>query len=214
MVTDKGTPEDTKVVKLPVSLIVTGAVVLVGVGVGLVALGGLPSRLESASAASAGVEVGPIALPGEAAGGLTVVPEVGALAPDFVLQTPEGESYRLSDLRGQPVLVNFWATWCGPCRVEMPAIQATYQARQDEGFVVLAVNHTSTDSIPAVVAYGEELGLTFPLLVDPGSEVQGLYRIRAYPSSFFVDESGVIQATHFGPMTEEQLDGYVDDLLR
>lgn len=93
-------------------------------------------------------------------------------------------------------------------------MQATYEARKDEGFVVLAVNHTDTDTVPAIVDFGEELGLTFPLLVDPGSEIQKVYQVRAYPSSFFVDQDGVIQAVRFGPMTEEQLDGFVDELLQ
>ena len=93
-------------------------------------------------------------------------------------------------------------------------MQSRYEARQADGFIVLAVDHTATDTVPKVVAFGEELGLTFPLLIDPGSNVQNLYRIRAYPSSFFVDADGVIQTVHFGPMTEGQLDGYIDELLK
>ena len=211
VMTDNRTGDSLRSTKPPVGLLLAGAAVLVGLGVGLVVWGGLPSRTESVAPAD-GVEVGPIALPD--AGGLPVAPEVGALAPNFALQTPDGETYTLSDLRGQPVLINFWATWCGPCRLEMPAIQAVSETRQADGFVVLAVDHTATDSVPAVVAFGEELGLTFPLLIDPGSEVQKLYRIRAYPSSFFVDEEGVIQTAHFGPMTQGQLDGYIDGLLQ
>jgi peroxiredoxin len=193
--------------KIPTGLLIGGIAVLIGLAIGLVVWGGLPTRADSAAAE------GPIALPNNP-GDLPVAPEVGALAPNFALQTPDGESYTLSDLQGQPVLINFWATWCGPCRLEMPAMQAVYEARQSEGFMVLAVDHTATDTVPAVVAFGEELGLTFPLLIDPGSEIQELYRIRAYPSSFFVDAEGVIQTVHFGPMTEGQLDGYVEDLLQ
>ena len=196
--------------RIPLGLIVGGAAVLVGLAIGLVIWGGLPSRVESPAESG---EVGSISQfdnPGD----LPVSPEVGALAPNFALETPDGESYTLSDLRGQPVLVNFWATWCGPCRVEMPAIQAAYETHQDEGFVVLAVDHTQTDTVPNVVAFGEELGLTFPLLIDPGSQIQDEYRIRAYPSSFFVDEEGVIQAVHFGPLTEGQLDENIDLLLQ
>jgi peroxiredoxin len=136
--------------------------------------------------------------------GVPVEPVLEARAPDFSLQTTAGETVRLSELRGQPVLINFWATWCGPCRIEMPAIQARYEMLEDDGLVVLAVNFD--ESRESVLAYGEELGLSFPLLLDPGGEVQRLYRNRSYPTSFFVDEDGIIQAHHIGVMTDSQLD--------
>jgi cytochrome c biogenesis protein CcmG/thiol:disulfide interchange protein DsbE len=136
--------------------------------------------------------------------GLEVAPVMGALAPDFTLFEVEGEQMSLSDFRGQPVLINFWATWCGPCRLEMPAIQERFERYKDEGFVVLAVDFDETAS--DVRAYGKGLGLTFSLLLDPGAEVQKLYRNRSYPSSFFVDAEGVIQVQHIGVMTEGQID--------
>lgn len=131
-------------------------------------------------------------------------PEKGAFAPDFNLLTPEGEEIRLSELRGQPVLINFWATWCAPCRIEMPAIQDRFTKFADEDFVVLAVDFD--EPVGDVVAFRDELELTFPILLDPGAEIQLLYRIRGYPSSFFVDEQGIIQVQHIGVMTEGQLD--------
>lgn len=136
--------------------------------------------------------------------GRKVDPEQGALAPDFTLFTLEGEQVSLSDFRGQPVLINFWATWCGPCRLEMPAIQARYERYTQDGLVVLAVNFDE----PAgdVERFRDEFGLTFPLLLDPGAMVQKLYRNRSYPSSFFVDAQGVIQVQHIGVMTEGQID--------
>lgn len=136
--------------------------------------------------------------------GVPVEPVLEARAPDFSLQTTAGETVRLSELRGQPVLINFWATWCGPCRIEMPAIQARYEMFEDDGLVVLAVNFE--ESRESVLAYGEELGLSFLLLLDPGGEVQQLYRNRSYPTSFFVDEDGIIQVHHIGVMTDSQLD--------
>jgi peroxiredoxin len=136
--------------------------------------------------------------------GLEVAPLMGAVAPDFSLLDTEGEQISLSDFRGQPILINFWATWCGPCRLEMPAIQERFEKFKDDGFVVLAVDFD--EPLSDVRAYGDELGLTFTLLLDPGAEVQKLYRNRSYPSSFFVDADGVIQVQHIGVMTEGQID--------
>ncbi len=134
-------------------------------------------------------------------------PEVGALAPDFALQNLQGETVRLSQLRGQVVLVNFWATWCGPCRLEMPAIQARYN---HGGFTVLAVDFA--EPAPQVQAFADELGLSFPILLDPDGAVQELYRVRGYPTSFFVDPQGVIRFFHIGEMSETILDHYLAEL--
>ncbi len=134
-------------------------------------------------------------------------PEVGAQAPDFTLETLHGETVSISDFRGQVVLVNFWATWCGPCRLEMPAIQEQFESTD---LVVLAVNF---DESPAQVqAFVDELGLTFTTLLDPGGKIQLLYQVRGYPTSYFVDEEGTIQILHIGFMNEDQLDGYMRDM--
>ncbi|NOR89548.1 MAG: redoxin domain-containing protein [Anaerolineales bacterium] len=137
--------------------------------------------------------------------GMQVAPVKGALAPDFTLVNLEGEKISLSDFHGQPVLINLWATWCGPCRIEMPAIQSRFERYQDDGFVVLAVNFDEQRG--DVQAFRDEFGLTFQMLLDPGAEVQKLYRTRSYPSTFFVDRNGVIQVQHIGVMTEGNLDG-------
>lgn len=133
-----------------------------------------------------------------------VEPVMNAQAPDFTLQTAAGDTVQLSDFLGQPVLINFWATWCGPCRIEMPVIQERFERDKEEGLVVLAVNFD--ESLEEVAAYGEELGLTFHLVLDPGGEIQTRYRNRSYPTTFFVDAQGIIRAHHIGVMTEKQLD--------
>ncbi len=135
---------------------------------------------------------------------LEVAPTQGALAPDFSLFNLEGEQITLSELRGHPVMINLWATWCAPCRIEMPHIQDRFERYANEGFLVLAVDFDEPAGL--VEEFRDELGLTFDVLLDPGAEVQELYRNRSYPSTFFVDENGVIQVQHIGVMTEGQLD--------
>lgn len=135
---------------------------------------------------------------------LEVAPVEGALAPDFTLFDLQGQQFTLTELRGHPILINLWATWCAPCRIEMPHIQDRYERHADEGLLVLAIDFD--ESAEQVAAFRDELDLTFDILLDPGGEVQQLYRNRSYPSSFFVDENGVIQVQHIGIMTETQLD--------
>jgi len=139
-------------------------------------------------------------------------PQIGHPAPDFTLTTLDGDTVSLGDLRGQVVLINFWATWCGPCRAEMPDIESVYNQYRDEGFVVLAVNDAEPEQIAS--AYVDELGLTFPVVMDPAREAQRLYQVRAFPTSFFIDEDGVIQEAIFGSMTRPVIQDRVADLVR
>ncbi|UCC65766.1 MAG: redoxin domain-containing protein [Anaerolineae bacterium] len=140
------------------------------------------------------------------------LPQTGFAAPDFTLHTLDGQTVRLSDLRGQAVLVNFWATWCPPCRAEMPAIQQVYDRYRDHGFTVLAVNLQERDA--QVAAFADQFGLTFPILLDRSGDVFERYRVRALPSTFFIDRSGGIRnVTVGGPMTEAFIEGQVVDLV-
>lgn len=135
-----------------------------------------------------------------------VGPKVGNQAPDFELLSLSGDRVRLDDQRGKPVLINFWATWCAPCVLEMPNIQKYYEKFPGE-FVVLAVN--AGESQEAVKRFVADMGLTFDILLDRGGKVQELYHIQGYPTSFFLDREGRIRAYHIGMLTEEQLAGYL-----
>ena len=136
-------------------------------------------------------------------------PVVGAPAPDFTLQTVDGESLRLSDLRGKVVAVNFWATWCAPCRLEMPDLQERAERFPDR-LAVIGVDFAETAE--EVAAFRREVGIDFPLLLDPEADVQRLYRVLGYPTTFFVDEEGTIQFQHIGLMSGGQLDEYLQQM--
>ncbi len=129
----------------------------------------------------------------------------GFRAPDFTLLNLEGGEVNLCDFRGRPVLINFWATWCPPCRAELPAIQEAYQ--NSDNLVVLGLNfQESPQDVKSLVAFE---GLTFPVLLDEGGSVALKYRARGLPTSFFVDPQGIITAVHIGPMTKDQIANYV-----
>jgi peroxiredoxin len=139
-------------------------------------------------------------------------PQIGHPAPEFTLTTPEGDTVSLSDFRGQAVLLNFWATWCGPCRVEMPDIESVYNQYSDEGFVVLAVNDGEPPGL--VSAFVNELGLSFPILMDPSWEVQQTYQVRAFPTTYYIDREGIIQEAIFGSMTRPVIEDRVKQIMR
>jgi cytochrome c biogenesis protein CcmG/thiol:disulfide interchange protein DsbE len=150
----------------------------------------------------------------DTSGGLIPSPRQGFLAPEFALSTLEGESAALNDYRGQVVVVNLWATWCPPCRAEMPALQSAYEAYQDQGVVFLAVNTTDQDSQSAVQSFVNEFGLTFPVLLDIEGIVSRLYQLQALPSTFFIDRQGVIQEVVIGgPMSQVTLETAIETLI-
>jgi len=147
--------------------------------------------------------------------GAIPAPREGFLAPDFTLQTLDGETVRLSDLRGQAVLINLWATWCPPCRAEMPAIQKLYDEYKDKGFVVLAVNMTYQDTPTAVLPFIQEHALTFPVLLEETGDMASKYELRSLPSSLFIDRNGIIQEVVIGgPMSEALLRTRIESILQ
>jgi peroxiredoxin len=141
-------------------------------------------------------------------------PREGFPAPDFTLMTLEGEPATLSAYRGKVVIVNLWASWCAPCRAEMPTIQKLYAANREGGLVVLAVNSTIQDSEASARSFVNELGLTFPVLLDVDGAVSRRYLLRALPSTFIIDRQGVIRTVIIGgPVSEALLQSKVESLL-
>ena len=150
----------------------------------------------------------PLAQPG-------AVAKEGFAAPDFTLDLLGGDKVSLSDLRGKVVLVNFWTSWCPPCRLEMPAIEKTYRSYKDLGFVVIGLNLTAQDSEQAAAEFAKEVGITFPIALDRDNAVGNLYRNTALPTSFFIDRNGVIRSVIVGgPMSEALIQSKVEELLR
>jgi len=129
---------------------------------------------------------------------------IGNVAPDFELNTIEGKSIRLSELRGKKVIVNFWATWCPPCREEMPAMQKFYE-QYNEHVEVLAVNLTSQDSREKIKPFVEEYGLTFPVVLDVKGKVLKMYEIEPIPTTYIIDSKGIIREKIIGSMTFNQM---------
>ena len=139
-------------------------------------------------------------------------PRPNFAAPDFSLTTATGETQVLGAYKGKVVLVNFWATWCGPCRAEMPAIEDVYQAKRERGFVVLALDQQ--EDMTSIASFAQQLGLTFPLLLDMDAAVARRYHVGALPTTFFIDRKGVIRDMAIGgPMTRAAIDGKIETLL-
>jgi len=137
-------------------------------------------------------------------------PEATSTAPDFTLESLDGPPISLSEFQGQPVVINFWASWCAPCRFEMPELADKYRALRDAGLVVLGVNVTSQDSVEGAARFVEDFGIPFPILLDVQGEVESLYNASSTPTTIFVDPSGQIVARHYGPMNGEQINEYID----
>ncbi len=138
--------------------------------------------------------------------------EVGRAAPDFVLRTLDGGTVRLSDLRGRVVLLNFWASWCQPCRSEMPELVRASAAEQGRGLTVVAVDLQEAEE--PVREFAEQFGMRFPVAFDRTGEVARTFRAsKELPTSVFVDRDGVVRLIRPGPMTGEFLRNALDPLL-
>jgi len=147
--------------------------------------------------------------------GKTPSPRQGFPAPEFTLDTLSEESINLHDFRGKVVVLNFWASWCPPCKAEMPAFEALQQAYRTSDVIVLAINTTYQDDLAAATQFVEENHLSFPILFDNDGKVTNTYQVLAMPSSFFIDRQGVIrQVIIGGPISEALIQTQVRRLLQ
>ena len=178
--------------------IIISAGVLIGMGLGALFISGLVLATNSFSQPKVGmieeVDSGDM-------------PQVNTPAPDFELENLTGEIKHLSDFQGRVVVLNFWATWCGPCTYEMPFFQEIYESYESE-IAVLAVNNQ--ESVDRVSPFVEELGLTYEIMMDNDGGVAMQYQVLGFPTTYFIDPNGIIKFLHVGVLTEEQLDGYLN----
>ncbi|SCM96103.1 Uncharacterized protein BWINRASL_03300 [Bacillus mycoides] len=140
--------------------------------------------------------------------------EIGKSAPDFALTKLDGTNVKLSDLKGKKVILNFWATWCGPCQQEMPDMEAFYKEHK-ENVEILAINYTPSEKgggEEKVRNFAKEKGITFPILLDKNIDVTTAYKVITIPTSYFIDTKGVIQDKFIGPMTQKEMEKRVTKL--
>jgi peroxiredoxin len=138
-------------------------------------------------------------------------PEQGKPAANFTSPALSGGEIALADYAGEVVIVNFWATWCPPCKAEMPGINNFYETHQEEGLVVLAVNAQESES--QVRPFIESSGFTFPVLLDPAGSVVDQYQVRSFPTTIVIDRDGVVRHIQVGMISEEELEGIITPLL-
>jgi cytochrome c biogenesis protein CcmG, thiol:disulfide interchange protein DsbE len=139
-------------------------------------------------------------------------PVQGNAAPGFDFTTFDGESYTLSDFRGKVVVLNFWASWCAPCREEAPELEATWKRYAASGEVVF-LGIAYADNGPRSLAYLEEFGISYLNAPDLGTRISDLYRIQGVPETFIIDQDGVVAQFIYAGVNEEQLVNIIEPLL-
>ncbi len=143
--------------------------------------------------------------------GEVYAPELNAIAPPFEAQTLSGDTLRLADFRGKVVLINFWATWCEPCKAEMPDLQSVYESYQARGLRVLGINLGEGKNDVAI--WVRQLGLTFDIVMDDGQRIASEYQIRGQPTSYLVAPDGVITQIYYGPTVRQRLEAAIAPFL-
>lgn len=142
---------------------------------------------------------------------LEPAPVTGHPAPDFELKNLNGETIRLSDFKGKVVIVNFWATWCSPCRSEMPDLQQAALENAGE-LIVIGVNNTPADNPEQITKFVTELGVTFPIVLDETGQTIETYRVLGLPTTVFIDRAGVIQEIFTGPVNKAYIESKIPKL--
>jgi cytochrome c biogenesis protein CcmG/thiol:disulfide interchange protein DsbE len=152
---------------------------------------------------------------GSTTAGRIPAPQVGFLAPSFVLTGQDGQVVNLSDYRGQVVILNFWVSWCPPCRAEMPAIQQVYQSYQSQGLVVLAVDAAYQDAPDKMQSFLGSFAHSYLILRDEDGAVNQRYAVGSLPTTFFIDRDGIIRDLVVGgPLTYAGLSSRVENLIQ
>ncbi len=142
-------------------------------------------------------------------------PKEGFIAPNFELDSGDGSKIQLEKLRGYPIVINFWASWCPPCRAEMPALQRVYEEYKDQNLHILAVNLTDQDNKQSIEKFIQSNGLTFPVLFDYLGDTANTYRVKALPTTFFINKYGIISDIIIGgPMTESLIQSKIEKMLQ
>jgi peroxiredoxin len=139
---------------------------------------------------------------------------IGEIAPDFTLPTLTEDEITLSELRGQGVWINFWASWCEPCRVEMPLLTTAFERYHDDGLMILGLNLTEQDTLEAVNSFVNEFDITYPILLDYQGHVSSdSYKLLGLPMSVFVDRSGIVKRIVVGAVLETEVMSLVAEIL-
>jgi thiol-disulfide isomerase/thioredoxin len=170
------------------------------------ALGAVPTEVPPDSEA---IGAGPV----QEAPAAATEPRIGFLAPDFSLQALDGSTHRLSDLRGRPVLINYWASWCVPCQTELPILQNLSAEYQSRGLVFLTINAIEQDNLDEVRGNAGALGMSLPVLLDYGEQFWDSYQVLFFPTTFYVDTDGVIRDITLGDSSEEGIRAKIEALL-
>ena len=158
---------------------------------------------------SAGSETGPTSRP--TASDPAVGVDIGQIAPDFSLLSLAGKPVRLSDFRGHPVWINFWASWCPPCRDEMPRLEGVYLTHEADGLVILGV--AVRDAPADVGAFVKEVGVTYPIVLDETGKIADRYRAVALPVQYWIDRDGIVRGWAFGELPLDQYDPSLAKIL-
>jgi peroxiredoxin len=140
-------------------------------------------------------------------------PQIGFIAPDFSLQTLDGQVVQLSALRGKPVVISYWATWCVPCKQELPVLERLSQEYQAQGIQFLLINAIEQDGLDKVMEYVTQAGFSLPILLDEGNQFHNAYEQLFFPTSYYIDTNGVIQDIKLGDATEADIREKINKLL-